>query len=104
MARKTAADFDPELLVLFNAYVHGAMDRRGFLDQVVSRLLGLEMKLAQYRRGKAFCDEVVRHSGVRALNAVWRGPEALPSSAELDEPGAWIERVGAGRRRFALLR
>ena len=31
MPRKTAADFDPELLVLFNAYVHGAVDRRGFL-------------------------------------------------------------------------
>jgi carboxymethylenebutenolidase len=33
MARKTAADFDPELLILFNAYVHGAIDRRGFLDK-----------------------------------------------------------------------
>ena len=33
MGRKTAADFDPELLVLFNAYVHGAIDRRGFLDK-----------------------------------------------------------------------
>jgi carboxymethylenebutenolidase len=33
MERKTAADFDPELLVLFNAYVHGAVDRRGFLDK-----------------------------------------------------------------------
>ena len=33
MARKTEADFDPDLLVLFNAYVHGAIDRRGFLDK-----------------------------------------------------------------------
>ena len=33
MERKTAADFDPELLVLFDAYVHGALDRRGFLDR-----------------------------------------------------------------------
>jgi carboxymethylenebutenolidase len=31
MERKTAADFDQELLVLFDAYVHGAIDRRGFL-------------------------------------------------------------------------
>jgi carboxymethylenebutenolidase len=29
MARKTAADFDPEVLILFDAYVHGALDRRG---------------------------------------------------------------------------
>ena len=33
MERKTAADFDQELLVLFDAYVHGAIDRRGFLDK-----------------------------------------------------------------------
>ena len=31
MERKTAADFDQELLILFDAYVHGAIDRRGFL-------------------------------------------------------------------------
>ncbi len=33
MERKTAQDFDQELLVLFDAYVHGAIDRRGFLDK-----------------------------------------------------------------------
>ncbi|HEY7513710.1 MAG TPA: dienelactone hydrolase family protein, partial [Vicinamibacteria bacterium] len=33
MERKTAADFDPEVLALFDAYVHGAIDRRGFLDR-----------------------------------------------------------------------
>src|SRR4026209_1893910 len=33
MERKTAHDFDQELLALFDAYVHGALDRRGFLDK-----------------------------------------------------------------------
>ncbi len=33
MERKTAADFDQELLILFDAYVHGDIDRRGFLDK-----------------------------------------------------------------------
>lgn len=33
MERKTAADFDQELLILFDAYVHGHIDRRGFLDK-----------------------------------------------------------------------
>ena len=33
MTRKTAADFDQELLILFDAYVHGAIDRRGFLER-----------------------------------------------------------------------
>ena len=32
MQRKTAADFDPEVLRLFDQYVHGSIDRRGFLS------------------------------------------------------------------------
>jgi carboxymethylenebutenolidase len=33
MQRLTAADFDQELLILFDAYVHGDIDRRTFLDR-----------------------------------------------------------------------
>lgn len=33
MQRQTAADFDQELLILFDAYVHGDIDRRTFLDR-----------------------------------------------------------------------
>ncbi|HXY57771.1 MAG TPA: dienelactone hydrolase family protein [Methylocystis sp.] len=32
MTRKTAADFHPEVLKLFDLFVHGLLDRRGFLD------------------------------------------------------------------------
>jgi len=31
--RLTAQDFDQEVLILFDAYVHGNLDRRGFLDK-----------------------------------------------------------------------
>jgi carboxymethylenebutenolidase len=31
--RLTAQDFDPDLLILFDAYVHGDLDRRGFLGR-----------------------------------------------------------------------
>src|SRR3954468_1968356 len=31
--RLTAQDFDQDLLILFDAYVHGGIDRRGFLDK-----------------------------------------------------------------------
>ena len=40
MQRKTAADFDQELLVLFDAYVHGGIDRRGFLDRAQKFAVG----------------------------------------------------------------
>ena len=40
MQRKTAHDFDQELLILFDAYVHGALDRRGFLDKAAKYAVG----------------------------------------------------------------
>ena len=40
MERKTAADFDREVLILFDAYVHGAIDRRGFLDKASKYAVG----------------------------------------------------------------
>ena len=40
MERRTAHDFDQELLILFDAYVHGALDRRGFLDKAAKFAVG----------------------------------------------------------------
>ncbi|GMU67047.1 MAG: hypothetical protein AMXMBFR36_33210 [Acidobacteriota bacterium] len=40
MPRKTAHDFDQELLALFDAYVHGDIDRRRFLDRAAKFAVG----------------------------------------------------------------
>lgn len=40
MPRKTAQDFDQELLILFDAYVHGVVDRRGFLEKAQKFAVG----------------------------------------------------------------
>jgi carboxymethylenebutenolidase len=40
MPEKTAHDFDQELLILFDAYVHGAIDRRAFLEQAAKFAVG----------------------------------------------------------------
>ena len=54
--RLTTADFDPQVLILFDAYVHGELDRRGFLQRLGSVvgvaaasgvLLALSPKFAQ---------------------------------------------------------
>lgn len=79
-------------------------ERRGLLDSIVSKVLGLDMKLAQYRRGKAFADEVVRAHGIKTLNRAWREPGALPRPEELDSPAEWVDRVGVARqKRFLAL-
>jgi carboxymethylenebutenolidase len=40
MERKTAKDFDQGLLNLFDEYVHGGIDRRGFLDRASKYAVG----------------------------------------------------------------
>jgi carboxymethylenebutenolidase len=39
-ARKTAADFDPAVMKLFDQYVHGIIDRRGFLSSASKYAVG----------------------------------------------------------------
>lgn len=74
-----------------------AMERRREerppLARLLAWLLGLELKLRQYRDGKRFCDGVVEIDGIEALNRAWESPEALPNLAELADPGAWLQRT-----------
>ena len=39
-AKATAADFHPEVLRLFDGYVHGRIDRRGFLEGAAKFAVG----------------------------------------------------------------
>jgi putative hydrolase len=86
----------PELLPSLPA-LRSALDERRRVQspfgRLVSRLLGLEMKLKQYERGKIFCDEIVRVSGTEALRHLFSAPEALPTLAEIDDPAAWLRRA-----------
>ena len=65
----------------------------GTLDRVLRRLLGLDAKMAQYREGASFVNHVVDKVGMEQFNAVWAGPENLPSKSEIGDPAAWISRV-----------
>jgi coenzyme F420 biosynthesis associated uncharacterized protein len=65
---------------------------RGGLADVIARLLGMELKLRQYRIGKAFCDGVAAEAGIEGLNRVWRSAEELPTTEELETPGVWLRR------------
>ncbi len=67
--------------------------RRGTLDRLVARLTGLDLKLEQYRRGEQFVSGVAASGGRIAIDALWSGPEALPTEAEMADPAAWVRRV-----------
>jgi len=50
MTRKTAADFPPEVLSLFDQYIHGQLNRRGFIQSATryaAGTIGAELLLAQ---------------------------------------------------------
>ncbi|MGO9750525.1 MAG: zinc-dependent metalloprotease [Solirubrobacteraceae bacterium] len=68
--------------------------RQSGLGRLIGRLLGLELKIRQYDRGKAFCDAVARDGGPGALAHVFSAPEALPTLVEIEDPHAWLVRTG----------
>lgn len=64
---KTAHDYDQELLILFDAYVHGAIDRRTFLDQAGKFAVGgvTAAMLLEELSPKFAAAQVVRPSDAR---------------------------------------
>ncbi|MEZ5212983.1 MAG: zinc-dependent metalloprotease [Gordonia sp. (in: high G+C Gram-positive bacteria)] len=63
------------------------------LQRLIRALIGMDAKLAQYIRGKAFVDAVVGEVGMAAFNTVWTSPDTMPTMAEIGEPQKWIARV-----------
>ena len=86
------ADFDEPFAQLRERMERGR-DQRGRIEGLLSRLLGLDVKLRQYRLGKSFCDEVAERRGIETLNKVWSEPATLPRPSELEHPGRWLARV-----------
>ena len=63
------------------------------LQRLLRALLGIDAKLSQYTRGKAFVDHVVDRVGMERFNTVWTGPQTLPRPIEIEYPQRWIDRV-----------
>ncbi|TQF75029.1 zinc-dependent metalloprotease [Rhodococcus spelaei] len=63
------------------------------LQRLIRALLGMDAKMAQYVRGKAFVDGVVHRVGMAEFNAIWSGPDTLPLTSEIEDHEKWITRV-----------
>lgn len=59
----------------------------------MSRLSAILDKEGQYREGLAFCRTVVRRHSWRMLGRALQAPENLPTTAEIGNPQAWINRI-----------
>ena len=62
-------------------------------DPVFERLLGVDMKREQYRKGRAFCEVVVEQSDEAILARMWESAGTVPSLPELEEPRLWLARI-----------
>ena len=63
------------------------------LQRLVRALLGVDAKMAQYTRGRAFVDHVVDRVGMERFNVVWTDADTLPRPNEIENPQAWVDRV-----------
>ena len=109
MQRKTAADFDQELLILFDAYVHGGIDRRGFLDRAQKFAVGgvtASMLLASLspnfaaaqvvpKDDKRIRAEVLTYASP-AGSGTMKGYLAMPSNATGKLPGVLVVHENRG--------
>ncbi|MFP4530526.1 MAG: zinc-dependent metalloprotease [Halodesulfurarchaeum sp.] len=68
----------------------------GPLSKLIARVLGLDIKRAQYERGSAFFEAIVAARGLQGAGHVWTDPAHLPRAAELESPERWLERVPPG--------
>jgi coenzyme F420 biosynthesis associated uncharacterized protein len=78
----------------FSRVLHERRTNTRGLTKLMSRLLGLEAKMRQYAEGEVFVESVEAAGGPELLSRVWRGPEWLPTLAEIRSPGEWVARAG----------
>jgi coenzyme F420 biosynthesis associated uncharacterized protein len=66
----------------------------GRMEQILRRILGIDLKMKQYAEGSRFVRTVVDEVGMAGFNRVWTSPETLPTRDELAHPAEWLARVG----------
>ena len=66
---------------------------RGKGEEAAGALFGLDLDQAQVDRGRAFVAGVVERAGEDGLARLWSSARNLPTPAEVDAPGLWLERI-----------
>ena len=66
---------------------------RGKGEEAAGALFGLDLERDQVDRGRAFVAGVVERAGEEGLARLWTSARELPTPAEVDAPGLWLERI-----------
>jgi coenzyme F420 biosynthesis associated uncharacterized protein len=76
-----------------SARFHERRERKTGFERAVMRLIGMDLKMDQYKKGERFVRAIADRAGPAALTHLWDGPETLPREGEIDAPERWIARV-----------
>ncbi|TRW81171.1 zinc-dependent metalloprotease [Mycolicibacterium sp. 018/SC-01/001] len=68
----------------------------GPAEQTFATLVGLELRPRKMREAAALWEKLTEAVGADARDGVWAHPDLLPSSADLDEPAGFIDRMIGG--------
>ncbi|MGL4304658.1 MAG: zinc-dependent metalloprotease, partial [Mycobacteriaceae bacterium] len=68
-------------------------NKKNPVQQILRTLLGMDVKMNQYIRGKKFVDAVVENVGMEQFNVIWSNSDTLPIAEEIEDPQRWISRV-----------
>lgn len=83
----------PSVAQIRSAFDNRRRRKQNPVQRVVRALLGMDAKMAQYVRGKAFVDHVAAAVGMERFNTVWTDATTLPLLDEIENPDRWIARV-----------
>jgi len=92
MRRRTAGEFDPEVLRLFDQYVHGDIDRRGFLERTAKFAVGgmtAAMLLDALSPRFAEAQQVAKDD--KRLRSQWIDYESPPGTGKVKAYLVWPE-------------
>jgi uncharacterized protein (DUF2342 family) len=65
------------------------------MTRLMQKFIGLEAKLAQYKLGEDFIEELEADRGPRGIDRIWESVEHLPTMEEIKAPASWLARVSA---------
>jgi putative hydrolase len=66
---------------------------RGKGEEAAGALFGLDLDQSAVDRGRAFVAGVIERAGQDGLARLWEPVRNLPTPAEVDAPGLWLERI-----------
>ncbi|WP_189638326.1 zinc-dependent metalloprotease [Glutamicibacter arilaitensis] len=68
-------------------------ENRSALAILLGKVLGLDAKALQYKRGAKFVRHIVDEIGYEGFNEIFTAREMFPSADELDHPERWLART-----------